>query len=113
MKSKSITIFIMINFILYALTVSFSQQLGTKNKQMNGGSLGNIYFTHHKHQKMFTSCIYCHRLFPKVAGSIDKLKASGKLRKKVVMKSCTKCHIDKIKKKEKSGPVACSGCHKK
>jgi hypothetical protein len=38
-------------------------------------------------------CKVCHELFPQEAGAIDKLKASGELKKKQIMnKHCTKCH---------------------
>ncbi len=33
--------------------------------------------------------------------------------KKALHKNCKDCHKDMKKKKEKTGPTKCSGCHKK
>ena len=47
-----------------------------------------------------------------LAGSIKALKAEGKLKKKHVMnKLCTKCHKQKKKAGQKSGPTTCKKCH--
>ena len=111
MKNKSFTLLLIIIFLLSASAVSFSQNQGKEKKLLNGGRPGNVDFAHRKHQTTLKGCEYCHSLYPKVDGSIDKLKASGKLKKKVVMENCQKCHSDRKRNNQKSGPIRCSGCH--
>ena len=77
-----------------------------------GGKRGKVPFPHHQHQNNLGDCKICHSVFPQKSGIIEKLKSEGKLKKKYVMnKLCTKCHKEKKKAGEKSGPVACAKCH--
>ena len=85
---------------------------GAKEMSLFGGKSGNVPFPHHRHQEVAGDCNICHALFPQQSGIIRQLKAEGKLKKKQVMnKLCTKCHKQKKKAGEKSGPVTCKSCH--
>lgn len=103
-------------FLFLALTATVvwgnGENKGAANMTLEGGKRGDVPFPHHKHQEMLKDCQICHVLFPQKAGSIEALKAEGKLKKKQVMnKQCTKCHRTKRKAGEKTGPVACKTCH--
>jgi len=85
---------------------------GEENISLYGGRKGNVMFPHHQHQTVLKDCNLCHDLFDKEAGIIDKMKAEKKLKKKQVMnKRCIKCHRQKKKAGEKSGPTSCKKCH--
>ena len=87
---------------------------GAEELEMPGGVRGNVPFPHHRHQNALGNCDVCHLLFPQVRGSIEKLKAEGKLKKKHVMNTlCTKCHRQRKKAGKKSGPISCTTCHHK
>ena len=87
---------------------------GAKELELPGGVRGNVLFPHHRHQDTLGNCDICHTLFPQVRGSIEQLKAGGKLKKKHVMNTlCTKCHRERIKAGKTSGPISCSTCHHK
>lgn len=86
---------------------------GSKIIKLSGGKLGDITFPHHTHQKTLEDCNLCHKLFPMVKKSINKLKAKGDLKKKFIMNTCQKCHSKTRMKNQKSGPMNCSGCHKR
>ena len=89
-----------------------SQNKGAENINMEGGKRGDVPFPHRQHQAKLNDCQICHAVFPQKAGSIEALKAEGKLKKKHVMnKLCTKCHKEKKKAGEKSGPTTCKKCH--
>jgi cytochrome c-type protein NrfB len=92
-------------FVLFKITVG--QNKGAADMMLQGGKPGDVPFAHHLHQSNLGNCDLCHNLFPQAKGSIDKLKAEGKLKKKEVMDQCRDCH------KEKQGPIKCSECHKK
>ena len=90
------------------------QNKGAANMDLNGGKRGNVPFPHHQHQENLGDCNICHSVFPQKSGSIAELKAEGKLKKKYVMnKLCTKCHKERKKAGEKSGPTTCKKCHVK
>ena len=85
---------------------------GPQNIEIEGGKRGNVPFPHHSHQENLGDCKICHSVFPQKTGSINDLKAQGKLKKKYVMnKLCTKCHKEKKKAGQKSGPTTCKTCH--
>ena len=87
---------------------------GAKELEMPGGVRGKVPFPHHRHQNALGNCDVCHILFPQVRGSIEKLKAEGKLKRKQVMNTlCTKCHRKTVRAGKKSGPISCSTCHQK
>jgi hypothetical protein len=89
-----------------------SQNKGAANIAIDGGQRGNVPFPHRQHQDQLGDCQICHSVFPQKAGSISELKAEGKLKKKFVMnKLCTKCHKEKKKVGQKSGPTTCTKCH--
>ena len=107
---------LMVAFMLVAggaVALSNSQQnKGAKEIVLQGGKRGNVFFPHRMHQEKLVDCQICHAIFEQKAGSIEALKAQGKLKKKHVMnKLCTKCHKQKKKAGEKSGPTKCSKCH--
>ncbi|MGD2013694.1 MAG: cytochrome c3 family protein [Desulfobacterales bacterium] len=101
--------------IAIASSVAFSadeQDKGAENIEMAGGKRGNVPFPHHQHQERLVDCQTCHSVFPQKAGSIEELKAQGKLKKKYVMnKLCTKCHKETKKAGKKTGPTTCAKCH--
>ncbi|MDM8526531.1 cytochrome c3 family protein [Desulfococcaceae bacterium HSG8] len=101
--------------IMLVVAVSVAEQnKGAEDMELFGGKQGNIPFPHHIHQKALKDCKICHDVFSQAPGSIEKLKAEGKMRKKQVMnKQCIACHKGKKKAKEKTGPTSCSKCHKK
>ncbi|HAO21040.1 MAG TPA: cytochrome C [Desulfobacteraceae bacterium] len=73
---------------------------------------GDVKLPHKLHQDVLKDCAVCHDVFPKKAGSINEMKAAGKLEKKQVMnKQCIKCHNDKKNAGVKSGPTGCTACH--
>lgn len=96
-----------------ALTMA-DQNKGAAEIELNGGTRGNVPFPHHQHQDRIGDCKICHSKFPQKSGSIAELKAQGKLKKKFVMNTlCTKCHKEKKKANQKSGPTTCTKCHVK
>ena len=86
---------------------------GAASIVLNGGSMGSITFPHGLHQHVFVDCKPCHELFAKEPKVIENMKAEGKLRKQEVMNMCKGCHKDMRAKGEKTGPTACTDCHKK
>jgi len=86
---------------------------GAKEMVLFGGSLGNVPFSHLRHQEAYIDCNSCHKLFPQDAGAIQKLIRQDKLKKKEVMDQCTKCHKELALSAQKGGPVKCKECHQK
>ncbi len=110
------SVLLLVAFMLVAgvaVALSSSQQnKGAAQIEMPGGTRGKVPFPHHLHQEKLVDCQICHAVFEQKSGSIEELKAQGKLKKKHVMnKLCTKCHRQKKKAGEKSGPTTCSKCH--
>ncbi len=90
------------------------QDRGAKEIELQGGKRGSVFFPHRLHQENLVDCQICHAIFEQKAGSIAELKAQGKLKKKHVMnKLCTKCHKEKKRAGEKTGPTKCTKCHVK
>ena len=88
------------------------QNKGASDIELAGGKRGNVPFPHHLHQEKLGDCQICHSVFEQKSGSIEELKTQGKLKKKYVMnKLCTKCHKEKKRAGEKSGPTTCKRCH--
>lgn len=111
MKAKAIALMVF-GFLITAVVVLAVENKGAKEISLFGGKSGNVLFPHHRHQEVIGDCKPCHDLFPQQAGIIRQLKAEGKLEKKHIMnKLCTKCHKQKKKAGEKSGPVTCKSCH--
>ena len=80
--------------------------------ELEGGKRGKVPFPHHQHQNKLVDCKICHDAFPQEKGAIEKLKKAGKLKPKHVMnKQCTKCHKEKRRAGEKTGPITCKQCH--
>ena len=115
MRLKLLVVWVSIAaMIAGAMTASSmaSQNKGAENIEINGGQRGKVPFPHRQHQNQLGDCQICHTVFPQKAGSIAELKAEGKLKKKFVMnKLCTKCHKEKKKAGQKSGPTTCNNCH--
>ena len=59
----------------------------------------------------FVDWKYCESL--QVSGSIEKLKAEGKLKKKQAMNQCKTCHRNRTAQGLKAGPIKCKDCHNK
>jgi hypothetical protein len=95
------------------LAVSLAtENQGAENIVLEGGKRGNIPFPHRQHQKNLGDCQICHSVFAQEPGIIQKLKTQGTLKKKYVMnKLCTKCHREKKKAGQPSGPTTCAKCH--
>ncbi len=94
-----------------AVSVAVENQ-GAEKLELYGGKRGKVPFPHHQHQKNLGDCQICHSVFPQETGAIEKLKSEGKLKKKFVMnKLCTKCHREKKKAGQQSGPTTCAKCH--
>jgi hypothetical protein len=106
---------------MVALTAGFSMAIspaaenqGAENIELQGSKNGKVLFPHRRHQKNLADCQICHAIFPQEAGAIEKLKAQGALENKYVMnKLCTKCHREKKKAGQPSGPMICAKCHHK
>jgi hypothetical protein len=88
------------------------QNKGAQEIELAAGKRGNVPFPHRRHQEKLVDCNICHTVFEQKAGSIEELKAQGKLKPKHVMnKLCTKCHKEKKRAGEKTGPTTCKKCH--
>lgn len=89
-----------------------AENRGAENIVLEGGNRGNVHFPHRQHQKNLGDCQICHSVFAQEPGVIQKLKTQGALKKKHVMnKLCTKCHREKKKAGQPSGPTTCNKCH--
>lgn len=89
-----------------------TQNQGAAEIVLDGGPTGNVSFPHRRHQENLVDCAVCHSAYPQKAGSIEELKAQGKLAKKEIMNTqCTKCHKEKKRAGEKAGPTTCTSCH--
>ena len=86
---------------------------GAKEMVLFGGSLGNVPFSHFRHQEAVVDCNGCHNLFPQAAGAIQELSRQDKLKQKEVMNQCTKCHKELVSSDQKGGPLKCKECHQK
>ena len=115
MKFKLYLAFILVAGIFAAawLTVSLAiENQGIENIDLEGGKRGKVPFPHRQHQKNLEDCQICHSVFPQELGAIEQLKTEGTLKKKYVMnKLCTKCHKEKKKAGQPSGPTTCTKCH--
>lgn len=101
------------SFLLSTGSGIAAEDKGAESITLNGGSRGSVTFPHGRHQGFLVDCMPCHGIFPKENQVIEKMKADGELKKKVVMNMCKKCHKDLSKKGQKTGPVACKECHQK
>jgi len=87
---------------------------GAAMMQLDSGRLPSVPFPHHQHQSRINDCTVCHDMFPQKRGAIQSMHEKGEMEKKTVMnQNCIACH-----KKEKaggnaSGPLSCTGCHKR
>lgn len=88
---------------------------GRETMMLEGGKQGQVPFGHHRHQAVLGDCNLCHATFPQEAGSIERLKAEGRLKAKsdVMNKLCIKCHRAKKTAGEAAGPVTCTTCHQR
>ena len=115
MNVKLFLILISMAAVITGSTIAVSlatENQGAENIKLDGGKRGNVSFPHRQHQKNLVDCQICHSIFPQEAGAIKKLKAQGALKKKHVMnKLCTKCHREKKKAGQRSGPTTCTKCH--
>ncbi len=111
--NKQMVMYSILILILSSVMV-FAQNLGSKDIILKGGKKGNITFPHYTHHGLIRDCLVCHADFSKEPGALDRAKAQGTLKKKQVMyEICLKCHKDKKRAGETSGPIKCSGCHAK
>ena len=117
MKLKLIAVLLLIAGIMSGVWLGVSsanENKGPEKIELDGGSRGNVPFPHRQHQENLGDCKICHSVFPQKAGIIKELKSEGKLKEKYVMnKLCTKCHKERNKTGQKSGPTTCKQCHVK
>ena len=108
-------VFLLVGFIfLSGIAGAEMVNKGASDITLNGGERGNVPFPHEQHQTVLKDCSICHALFPQKIGGITEMIEKGALKKKQIMnKQCTKCHRDRKKAGEASGPVSCSKCHVK
>jgi hypothetical protein len=115
MKVLLRVVLISVAAIVIGSSAAFSnndQNKGAESIEIEGGKRGKVPFPHRQHQERLVDCKICHSVFPQKAGSIEELKAQGKLKKKHVMnKLCTKCHKKTKKAGKKTGPTKCAKCH--
>ena len=98
--------------ILVLLVISTGAAYAYTIQTTNKGAEQIVPFPHRVHLEILPDCAVCHELFPQETGSIEKLKASGDLKKKQIMnKHCTKCHKKMKKEGQKTGPTTCKSCH--
>ncbi len=103
---------ILISMVALMAVSPAAENQGAEHIELEGGKRGNISFPHRQHQKNLGDCQICHSLFAQEPGVIQKLKTQGALKKKHVMnKLCTKCHREKKKAGQPSGPTTCNKCH--
>ncbi|MCP4689117.1 MAG: cytochrome c3 family protein [Desulfobacterales bacterium] len=113
MKARTILSVIIIA-VFFAGAAAYAVNNGAKEITIPGGKKGPVWFPHSMHQEELKDCKRCHDLFPREPGIIQKLKDEGKLKKKKVMNAkCVKCHKERKKAKQPSGPTKCSTCHGK
>jgi len=110
---RTLIIFLIIGFFFLISTIAISQNKGAENILLQGGKLGSVPFSHQLHQKLLGDCNICHKSFPQNAGSIEKLKVEGKVKKKEAMDNCVECHKKEAATTGKALPIKCSECHKK
>lgn len=106
-----LTLLIISTGTAYAFTIQ-TENRGAESIELYGGKNGPVPFPHLAHQDALADCKICHELFPQEIGGIEKLKASGELKKKQIMnKHCTKCHRKLKKEGKQTGPTTCKACH--
>lgn len=110
-KSKTLALLCLAIFLASVLGLADGQPRGADGMVLEGGDTGWVPFPHHRHQDALGDCMACHTLFPQKAGSIEVLKAEGKLKKKAVMNNCSKCHRNLVTAGRPSGPTTCKQCH--
>jgi hypothetical protein len=115
MKVKHLPVLVLIAGIVAGAWIAVSaaaENKGAEKIELDGGTRGNVPFPHRLHQGKLSDCQICHSVFPQQAGLIEKLKADGKIKQKYVMnKLCTKCHKERKKAGQPSGPTTCTKCH--
>jgi len=115
MNAKLLLILISMSALIAGSSIAVSlatENQGAEKIELDGGKRGNVYFPHRQHQKNLGDCQTCHAIFPQEPGAIQALKVQGTLEKRYVMnKLCTKCHKEKRKAGQPSGPTTCSKCH--
>ena len=118
MKTKRISLLTLTGIVILAGLVAAgplaaAQDKGRSMIEMYGGEKdGPVKFDHHKHQKRISNCQVCHKTFAQKPGAIEAAKKSGALTKKKVMnKTCLKCHRTKKADGSRTGPFKCKDCH--
>jgi hypothetical protein len=111
MKKKLAIAFILGTFL--PASIAAIENMGREKMVLHGGASGDVPFPHHGHQTALKDCNPCHSLYPQVSGSIEKMQAEGKLKKKQAMNQCKTCHRNRTAQGQKAGPVKCRDCHKK
>ena len=113
MRLKTTASLIIFGIVFVTAIAVAVQNEGAPEIMVDGGSKGEVFFPHHRHQNNLGDCNICHNIFPKTPGVIKDLKSQGKLEKKQVMNHCRGCHRNLANKGLKAGPTACNNCHAK
>lgn len=111
--SRKLVILLMLGFSIFSFSIAVGENKGAERIVLKGGKLGDVAISHHLHQNAIGDCNICHTLFPQVAGSIEKLKAEGKLKKREAMDRCVECHKQVATTGGKALPIKCGECHKR
>ena len=105
---------ICIVLLLSTAVTAAVMETGPTDLLIDGGERGKVPFPHQRHQTILADCNTCHDLFPQRSGSIKELIEKNELGKKQVMNDhCIKCHRERKKAGEATGPTTCSKCHVK
>ena len=104
---------LLVGLFIIAIGRGFAENRGAEKIVLQGGKLGAVPFSHNMHQSSLGDCNVCHTLFPRVSGTIEKLKIEGKLKKREVMTQCEVCHKQRATAGQNTGPIKCAECHKK
>lgn len=113
MTSKRMLLVLVFALVIASVVGAQTAKQGASEIILEGGDRGDVRFPHRNHQDALVDCTICHDLFPQIAGSIEDLKAKGKLEEKQVMNHCRGCHKNRINAGKKAGPTACNECHAK
>jgi cytochrome c-type protein NrfB len=105
-------LFICILLLLLSAAAVAMENTGAADIVLKGGERGEVPFPHHRHQTVLKDCNTCHIIFPQKLGGIGELIEKKDLEKKQVMKDhCIKCHRERKKAGENTGPISCAKCH--
>ena len=114
MQKVTLSLLMTLLVLSMAAIVTASANNGAEKITVDGGSKGEVEFTHKNHQDRLEDCMVCHDVFPQELGVIKKMKSEKKLKRKQVMNDvCLACHKADKKAGKAYGPTSCNKCHSK